>query len=193
MTVALLAVAPAALAVPVGTTPDTRPATDERRGHLPAQDRLADTSLDMSHGNEWYQADSTRATPRAVLRNSYTWPVLPNVDLGVDAFYIPAVTDLSNFRLYGEAFAKIAITPDALSTNPPLPSRPSGPPSCGRRLVYWKGVWQAGASLRRPGGEDIHGGVDHRLRSRRLGAGTTPDRVAACSWPSGDDCRRHGP
>jgi hypothetical protein len=72
-------------------------------------------SLAMSLENEWYQGDVTRTTPRAVLRNSYTWPVLPNLDLGVDAFYMPAVTDIGNYRLYGEAFAKVAITPDALA------------------------------------------------------------------------------
>ena len=72
-------------------------------------------SLGMSLENEWYQDDVTRLTPRAVLRNSYTWPVLSNLDLGVDGFYMPAVTDLGNYRLYGEAFAKLAVVPDLLS------------------------------------------------------------------------------
>lgn len=71
-------------------------------------------SLGASTENEWFKNNIQEFALRSVLRLNIILPVKDSLDLGIDTFYTPALKDFSDYRLYGEAFAKFKIN-DLLS------------------------------------------------------------------------------
>ncbi|MDB5101194.1 MAG: hypothetical protein JWM80_5615 [Cyanobacteria bacterium RYN_339] len=54
-------------------------------------------------------------TWRAVARLNVIKPMSDTVELGLDAFYTPAVADPADLRVYGEAYARVKLAGDALA------------------------------------------------------------------------------
>lgn len=60
--------------------------------------------------NEWYASQPMSSTWRTALRLNAIRPITESMDLGVDAFYMPAVTDAGDYRLYGEASLRFKLS-----------------------------------------------------------------------------------
>ena len=72
-------------------------------------------SLGGATENEWFQSNIKEFAFRSVLRLNAILPISDSVEFGVDSFYTPALPNLNDYRIYGEAFAQFKIIPDRLS------------------------------------------------------------------------------
>jgi hypothetical protein len=72
-------------------------------------------SVGVTPEHEWWE-DGVRETQiRGTLRLTLTAPFTPFVVVGLDVSYAPVFVDMGDFRLFGEAFAELKITPDVLA------------------------------------------------------------------------------
>lgn len=72
-------------------------------------------SLGISSENEWFEKTAPMLSIRPVLRVSATLPVADLVDIGVDSFYNPLITNIQNYRVYSEGFINFKVQKDFLN------------------------------------------------------------------------------
>jgi len=66
-------------------------------------------SVGMAAEKEWFKGDLSPFALRATLRGAFHIPLTESLVLGLDGSYTPAITDFSDYRLYGEAFLKLKL------------------------------------------------------------------------------------
>lgn len=67
-------------------------------------------SLGPAYESERYRTGGSADTWRSVLRVNAVRPLSPGLELSADTFYTPAVPDMADFRLYGEATLKLKLS-----------------------------------------------------------------------------------
>jgi hypothetical protein len=72
-------------------------------------------SFNPAYEYELFQGGSVASTWRGVARLNAIKPLGETVEAGFDGFYSPAVSDLGDTRLYGEAYVKTKLIGDLLS------------------------------------------------------------------------------
>jgi hypothetical protein len=72
-------------------------------------------SLNPAYELENFSGGAQVQSFRAVARLNVIKPVTDTVELGLDSFYTPAVADFGDYRLYGEAYARVKLVGDALA------------------------------------------------------------------------------
>lgn len=72
-------------------------------------------SAGVSTENEWFQNNNNFFAPRSVIRVSGTLPINNTFELGFDTFHTQSFYNLSDFRIYGEAYINIKIIEEYLN------------------------------------------------------------------------------
>jgi hypothetical protein len=76
---------------------------------LPGFLKLGLLSAALASENEWFSQSPSQFAVRTVLRAQGIVPLTDSLDVGVDGFFTPALADVADYRLYGEAFLKVAL------------------------------------------------------------------------------------
>lgn len=72
-------------------------------------------SVNPAYEVERFSTGASTQTFRGVLRATATRPLSEQVESGFDAFYTPALTDLGDWRAYGEVYVKVKLVGDLLA------------------------------------------------------------------------------
>lgn len=82
---------------------------------LPGVLKLGLLSAAVASENEWFSQTPAQYAVRTVLRAQGILPLTDSLDIGVDGFFTPSLLDVADYRLYGEAFLKVALPGDVAS------------------------------------------------------------------------------